>query len=270
MVDKGTHTCALEDFLSLLNLGEENALAADCLIVLEHFQQQTFTVGRAGEIMTYVRMFGHWVNVTANTKIDAKHRLPPRTGARVQRHEDNDAGADQWQAWYPGAAPSCWDSRRCAGSNAREEVLKWCWDRHVEYQQASSLESEADHTSEEEDGDEAALAPDCAIVLEQFQRQVFTVGPAGEIITYVRMVGRWVNVTANTSIDVKHRLPPRTGAKVQRHTDNDAGADQWQAWYPGAAPSSTQSAGSNAREEVLKWCWDRHMEYQQASYECVD
>ena len=133
------------------------------------------------------------------------------------------------------------------------------------------VESEEDDASEEEDdGDKASLAPDCEIVLEDFQRQVFTVGPGNEIITYVRMFGRWVNVTANTSIDVKHRLPPRTGAKVQRHRDNDAGADQWQAWYPGAVPASRHCAGSNAREEVLKWCWERHVEYQQANYEVVE
>ena len=51
---------------------------------------------------------------------------------------------------------------------------------------------------------------------------------------------------------------------MQRHKDNDAGAEKWQARYPGAVPASRHRTGSNAREEVLKWCWERHVEYQKS------
>ena len=117
---------------------------------------------------------------------------------------------------------------------------------------------------EEGDGDKV-------VEVEDFPNHLHTVGKKGDLITKVKMDGTWVRVTMRTPLDAKHQLPPRFGAKVQRHKDNDAGAEKWQAWYPGAEPQSHHRTGPTAREEVLQWCRERHAEYMNANkYEQID
>jgi len=120
------------------------------------------------------------------------------------------------------------------------------------------LEGEEDEASEEE-GDWHMV-----VEVEDFPNHFHTVGLNGDLITKVKMDDTWVRVTMRTPLDAKHQLPPRFGAKVQRHKDTDAGAEKWQAWYPGAEPQSRHRTGPTAREEVLQWCREKHAEYLKA------
>ena len=121
------------------------------------------------------------------------------------------------------------------------------------------LEGEDDESSEEEEDGDLVVYD-----VEDWQNHFHTIGKKGDLITKIKMDDTWVRVTMRTPLDAKHQLPPRFKAKVQRHKDTDAGAEKWQAWYPGAEPQSHHRTGPTAREEVLQWCQERHAEYLKA------
>jgi len=128
------------------------------------------------------------------------------------------------------------------------------------------LEGEDDESSEEEEDGDLVVYD-----VEDLQNHFHTIGKKGDLITKIKMDDTWVRVTMSTPLDAKHRLPPRKGARVERHKDTKAGAEKWQAWYPGAQPESHHRTGSTAREEVLQWCCERHAEYMNANkYEQID
>ena len=125
------------------------------------------------------------------------------------------------------------------------------------------LEGDGEDASEEEDDDdELAVATKCAGDVEKCKHHIFTVGPTGETTTKVHKDGQWVDVSVTTPLDAKLQLPPRPGTKVQQHKHTAAGNHKWQAWYPGAQPASRHITGPNAREDVLKWAWEQHEQWE--------
>ena len=135
------------------------------------------------------------------------------------------------------------------------------------------LEGEEEDASEEEsDHDEVAIATAVAVDLENYNQHVSTVGPHGDTRIRVFRNGQWESVTNTTPLDARLQLPPRHGAKVQKHKDTPAGAQRWQAWYPGVEPRSKHSTGPDAREAVLTWVHEHHRQWlhQQGLFQTVD